>query len=308
MDVVSIRPRSYCRGVLLAIRKALAVKAEHPDENVSVLGLLVHNKWVVRALEEKGIKTISEPGLNRLELLDLVPQGYVIFSAHGVSDAVREKAKRLGLKIADATCPEVRSTQELVEQKLAEGYHVFYIGKAGHPEALAVTSGKANLSLITSEEDIPKRLKAEKIFVTNQTTLSVRDLADVFQAITKLYPHAEFANEICSATRKRQEAVEKAGDLDLLLVVGDPQSNNTAMLAEIAKASGAASVKRIESAEDLDLAWFRPDIKVGVTAGASTPAYLYRQVEDYLRTLDFDDPAPLPEVGPAHILDMKGTK
>lgn len=307
MEVVSVRPRSYCRGVVLAIRKALAVKAEHPDEEVSLLGLLVHNKWVVEALARKGIRTVAEPGLDRLQLLDRVPRGYVIFSAHGVSDAVREKAKRLGLKVEDATCPEVRSTQDLVDEKLAAGFYVFYIGKKGHPEAVAVTAGKERLSLITSADDVPVLPEGQKIFVTNQTTLSIHDLAAVFAKIREMYPQAEFANEICSATRRRQEAVKEATDVDVMLVVGDPHSNNTAMLAKIAEESGVPQVYRIETAADLDLSWFEPQMRVGVTAGASTPSYLYRQVEDYLRELNFADPAPLPEVDLDHILDMKRT-
>lgn len=304
MEVVSIRPRSYCRGVVLAIRKALAVKAEHPDEEVSLLGLLVHNQWVVDALARKGIRTIAQAGLDRLALLDLVPPGYVIFSAHGVSDAVREKARRLGLKVEDATCPEVRSTQDLVDEKLAEGCYVFYVGKKGHPEAVAVTAGKSNLRLITSAADVPEGLSAEKIFVTNQTTLSVHDLAGIFAKIRELYPQADFANEICSATRRRQEAVKEAQNLDVLLVVGDPRSNNTAMLVKIAEEAGIPAAYRIEACRDLKLEWFRPEMRVGVTAGASTPAYLYKQVEDYLRQVDLAKPLPLPEIDLDHILDM----
>lgn len=305
MEIVSIRPRSYCRGVVLAIKKALDVKAAHPEEEVSLLGLLVHNQWVVKALEAKGINTVAEPGLSRKELLDKVPAGYVVFSAHGVSDEVRQKASDLGLKIADATCPEVRSTQELIDEKLRDGFRVIYIGKKNHPEAAAAAEGKEGVSLVTGPDDLKERIEADKIFVTNQTTLSHRDLAGLFAEIKKLYPQAEFANEICSATRKRQEAVEKARDLDVLLVVGDPESNNTAMLAEIGRQSGIPSVYRIESCQDLQLSWFREDDRVGVTAGASTPAYLYKQVENYLETLDFSNPAPFPEIDPNHLLDMQ---
>ncbi|NLF21213.1 MAG: hypothetical protein GX588_07350 [Clostridiaceae bacterium] len=111
MQVVSVIPRSYCRGVVLAIRKALQVRDEHPNEAVTLLGLLVHNQMVVDALKRRGIHTVAHPGLSREELLDLVPQGFVIFSAHGVSDAVMAKADRLGLKAVDATCPEVRFTR-----------------------------------------------------------------------------------------------------------------------------------------------------------------------------------------------------
>ncbi len=306
MEVRSIMPRSYCRGVVLAIRKALEVKAENPDRPVWVLGQLVHNRQVVQALEQKGIRTIEADHTDRLRLLDEVPEGVVIFTAHGVSDRVRERAAELGLETVDATCPEVRYTQDLVRQQLAEGRTVFYVGKAGHPEAVAVTEGLANIHLITSPEDIPEpeRIPSDAtLFVTNQTTLSVSDLDLIFGRIRTLYPDALFADEICSATRLRQEAVRKAEDLDILLVVGDPLSNNTAMLARIGEEAGIPEVYRIETVRDLDLSRFKEDSRVGVTAGASTPPYLIRQVEAYLNTVDLTDPAPFPEVDPARILD-----
>lgn len=307
MQVVSVIPRSYCRGVVLAIRKALQVRDEHPNEAVTLLGLLVHNQMVVDALKRRGIHTVTHAGLSREELLDLVPQGFVIFSAHGVSDAVMAKADRLGLKAVDATCPEVRFTQDLVREQLEAGREVFYVGKAGHPEALSICDGREGVRMITGTGDVPSAdalpLNIE-IFVTNQTTLSMTDLAEVFAVIRERFPRARFSDEICSATRRRQEAVRNHDNVDVLLVVGDPLSNNTAMLARIGEEAGIPAVYRVESAQDLDLAWFKQSDVVGVTAGASTPPYLIKQIEEYLRELDLNAPGRPPAVDLDHLLDV----
>ncbi len=305
MEVRSIKPRSYCRGVVLAIRKALAVREAYPDHKVTMLGQLVHNQLVVDALAEKGIMTLADETKSRLELLEEAEPGIIIFSAHGVSDLVREKAKSLGLTAVDATCPEVSFTQKLVKEKVADGYRVFYVGKAFHPEAIAVTEGLAGVTLITKEEEIPRAAEGsnQKIFVTNQTTLSVSDLQEIFAKIRASFPEAEFADEICKATRMRQEAVRQNRDVDVMIVVGDPASNNTSMLAKIAEEEGVPRVFRIASAAELPLDQFRPDDLVGVTAGASTPPYLIAQVEDYLKKYNPEHPAPLPEIDLAKILE-----
>lgn len=305
MEIISIKPRSYCKGVVFAIKKALETKANNPDKEVSLLGMIVHNQLVIDALEREGIHTIDEKGKSREELLDMVPEGIVLFSAHGVADSVKAKAKALGLEAIDATCTEVLFTDNLVQEQIAEGKRVFYVGKKGHPESTGITQGREGVYLIETAEDIPDSLDNEAIFVTNQTTLSVLDLKDVFEAIKTRYPQAEIYDEICQATRLRQEAVMKYDDLDVLLVIGDPNSNNTAMLAKIAEERGVPIVKRIESVEDLDLAWFKQDDKVGVTAGASTPPYLINQVEAYLEGLDLDNPEPLPTIDLDRILEMK---
>ncbi len=288
MEVISVKPRSYCRGVVLAIRKALAIREAYPHKNVTLLGQLVHNQLVVAALAKKGIHTVADEGKSRTELLEAVPPGIVIFSAHGVSDLVRERAKELGLEAVDATCPEVAFTQNLVKEKVASGEAVFYVGKKGHPEAIAVTEGLPRVRLITDASGIPERSEVpeRKIFVTNQTTLSVTDVASLFEAIRKRFPEAEFADEICQATRLRQEAVRKNRDVDVMIIVGDPGSNNTRMLAKIAEEEKIPRVFRIDSAQALEMEKFRPNDRIGVTAGASTPPYLITQVEDFLRTYD----------------------
>jgi 4-hydroxy-3-methylbut-2-enyl diphosphate reductase len=304
MEVISLKPRSYCKGVVLAIRKALETKAQHPDKTVSVLGKIVHNQYVVDALEKKGIHTIDRPGLSREELLDLVPPGIVIFTAHGISQSVYRKAQALGLEIVDATCPEVAFTQNLVKEKLDQGYEVLYIGKKGHPEAIGVCRDKPRVHLLENEEDVSELAAREgdfqnrPIFVTNQTTLSVLNIQSVFDAIKALLSPCRDHERNLPRHRIRQEAVQKAGDMDLdiLLVMGDPSSNNTKMLADIGRKEGIPQVYRVESVEDLDLNWFHKNSRVGVTAGASTPPYLIKQLEDYLEQVDLDCPGPLPQV------------
>jgi 4-hydroxy-3-methylbut-2-enyl diphosphate reductase len=312
MELISLKPRSYCKGVVLAIRKALETKAQNPDKTVSVLGKIVHNQYVVDALEKKEIHTIDRKGLSREELLDLVPPGIVIFTAHGVAESVYKKAQDLGLEVVDATCPEVAFTQNLVREKLGQGYEVVYIGKKGHPEAIGVCQDKPRVHLVETAEDVARlaeengNFEGRPIFVTNQTTLSVLNIQSVFDAIKDLYPYAEIMNEICQATRIRQEAVRKAGDLglDVLLVMGDPSSNNTRMLADIGRKEGIPQVYRVESVQDVDLNWFNENSRVGVTAGASTPPYLIKQLEDYLNNVDLACPGPLPEVDLDRLLEI----
>lgn len=306
MEIIPITPRSYCRGVVLAIQKAIQTKRDHQDQEVYLLGKIVHNQLVVDALERNGVKTIDIPGKSREELLDTITEGIVVFSAHGVSDQVKQKAQAKGLEIVDATCPEVLFTDKLVLDNINSGKKVLYIGKKGHPEATGICQDREGVYLIESIEEIPEGLEGEEIFVTNQTTLSIHALAHIFDAIVQKYPQAVITNEICSATRRRQEAITKHLDIDILLVIGDPSSNNTAMLAQIGEESGISTVKRVNALQEVDLAWFRDDSRVGVTAGASTPPYLIRQLEEYLAEVDLNNPAPYPEVDLDKLLEIKG--
>lgn len=288
-DIIQLTPQGYCGGVKSAIEKVLTYRKEHPEEQMTVLGNLVHNRHVKAMLEEQGITVLEDPKKNRLALLDQIDSGTVVFTAHGVSDEVRQKAKEKGLKTLDASCPFVLSTQKIVKSKGREGYSVLYIGKKGHPEAEASVAGNEHVYLIETKKDIPKDLSGP-IFVTNQTTMSVLDLKDLFDRILKIYPQAEIHDEICSATRLRQQAVlNLKNDLpDLLIVVGDPASNNTRKLEEVARSIGIENVWRIESVRALE---GKPLIKgsIAITSGASTPASLKDEVVDYLSRHPNDD-------------------
>lgn len=294
MKIIEICPQGFCGGVANAIRKVRNHSENHPDDSVTVLGALVHNDYISRALEERGIRTVEDLGRKRSEMLDDVNHGCVVFTAHGVCDDLYAKAKKKGLQILDASCPFVLKTKDLVRQKSREGYAVLYVGKKGHPEAEAVCSSADHIFLIETPQDIPENL-TQPVFVTNQTTMSILDTDALFRAIQEQYPEAVIHDEICNATRIRQQAILnlKGQNVDALIVVGDPSSNNTRQLEAIGKMAGIPLVIRIEKASDLDLTLLPAQGTVAVTSGASTPAALEKQVVEYLKNPDLDLSIPM---------------
>lgn len=287
MPVKRVVPSGYCMGVIKAINTARKVARDNPNTPVYVLGMLVHNEYVVRALEECGVFTLYDPSKTKYELLDEVSEGIVIFSAHGISDQIREYAEARGLQTVDASCPFVLNNRSLIIQKLDEGYDVLYIGKRNHPEAESVISVSPRVTLISSIDDVDKLPdELEKVFVTNQTTMSMYDVEDTMSAIRNKFPDALFAPEVCDATRMRQQAVIDLKDTDVLVVVGDPSSNNTAQLASIGKASGIKEIYKVETAADLKDIPISTGKNIAVTAGASTPRILLDNVIGYLEKRD----------------------
>lgn len=285
MEIIDIKPRGYCKGVARAIIKARQARTEYSDQKVTILGSIVHNRHVVDMLEDEGITTVLEDGRSRLDLLDEIKEGVVIFSAHGVSDRVREKATSKGLMIVDATCEDVTATAEMIDDWIKEGGDVIYFGKPGHPEAVGICEGRERTYLVSQPEEMDLLVGrlGSKVLVTNQTTLSLHDTAQLYQEAVARFPQATLANEICSATRVRQEAVMNHPDLDVLVVVGDPASNNTAMLAKMGEMSGVGQVVRIEGLTELTKISFKENDRVGITSGASTPTEITESVSDYLK-------------------------
>lgn len=283
-QIIEVDPQGFCGGVMNAIRIAKQVRAEHPEERITILGNLVHNQYVKLALSTLDIETIDDKKKTRSQLLDDIDKGIVIFTAHGVHPSLYRKAKEKGLTVFDASCRFVLQTQQIVQEKLKEGYTIFYIGKNKHPEAESIYTLDGPVFLIEKEEDIPAGLK-EPIFVTNQTTMSTLDIDHLFQKIKELYPDALFNNEICNATRVRQEAVLNLKDqkVDLLIVVGDPTSNNTNQLAHIGSLANIPVIIKAETVKDLE-SYDRNDQTIAITSGASTPKYLTRQIIDYIKT------------------------
>jgi 4-hydroxy-3-methylbut-2-enyl diphosphate reductase len=281
--IIKVEPQGYCGGVRQAIAKVKACRNQYPDQPITILGNLVHNEYVKEALGRLDIRTLEQKGRTRLELLDQINEGVVVFTAHGISDEVRQKAIAKGLTIVDASCPFVLQTQKIVKQKLQAGYTVFYIGKYRHPEAEAIYLHQDHVALITKPDDIPTAVRSP-IFVTNQTTMSVLDIRDLFLAIRRYYPQAEFHDEICNATRVRQQAILdlKKQNVQALIVVGSPTSNNTAKLAEIGRLAGIRSIQRIQDVTELDPAAIAEAETIAVTSGASTPPYLTQMVIDTL--------------------------
>jgi 4-hydroxy-3-methylbut-2-enyl diphosphate reductase len=283
MEIISVTPRGYCQGVVRAIQMVRSVMAADPREPVSMLGMIVHNQYVVDSCRALGIHVLDDPGRTRLELLDEVESGIVIFTAHGVSDAVYAKAQAKGLKIVDATCPDVKRTHELVRAHTQSG-DVLYIGKPHHPEAEGVLGLSPRVHLIAEEKDLASLGPLNTPMITCQTTLSLLFEKDLVEACRKAYPDAVYAPEICRATTIRQEAVLalQGQDVNLLIVVGDPRSNNSNQLKEIGKAAGIPRALLIENAMQLKEEQLQNCQKVAVTAGSSTPTQLTSQVLDVL--------------------------
>lgn len=293
MEVIKISPRGYCYGVVdaMVLARQAAQNLDLPRP-IYILGMIVHNSHVTNSFEDEGIITLDGP--NRLDILSKVESGTVIFTAHGVSPEVRKLARDKGLTTVDATCPDVTKTHVLIEEKVAEGYEVIYIGKKGHPEpegAVGVAPGKVHL--IEKEEEIEQlNLGDGKIVITNQTTMSQWDIKHIMKKLLEKYPGAEVHNEICLATQMRQQAVaEQASQADLVIVVGDPRSNNSNRLAQVSEEIAGVKAYRIADVTELRREWLEEIRKVAVTSGASTPTPITKEVIQYLEQYDPEDPA-----------------
>jgi 4-hydroxy-3-methylbut-2-en-1-yl diphosphate reductase len=293
MEVIKISPRGYCYGVVdaMVIAKNAALDKTLPRP-IYILGMIVHNKHVTDAFEQEGIITLD--GKNRLEILEKIDKGTVIFTAHGVSPEVKRRAKEKGLVTIDATCPDVTKTHELIKEKKDQGFQIIYIGKKGHPEPEgAVGVAPDIVHLVETVEDVEKlNINSEKILVTNQTTMSQWDVADIMEKVKQKYPHAEMHKEICLATQVRQEAVaEQAKEADLTIVVGDPKSNNSNRLAQVSEEIAGTKAYRVADVTEIEIEWLLKAKKVAVTAGASTPTPITKEVIDFLEQFDPNDPS-----------------
>ena len=288
MHVKAITPRGYCKGVVRAIE--IAKNAQNEQQPIYILGMIVHNQYIVDALKERGIQTIDIPGQTRLELLNQIQHGTVIVTAHGASEQVFEKAKNKGLNVIDASCLDVIKTHDLIKEKLNERYDILYIGKKGHPEAEgAISIDEKRVHLITSKNDIQMMDPNKHYVMTNQTTMSLYDVYDLCEYAKTILPHVTIEKETCTATKIRQEAIKNMEeDIDIVFIVGDPHSNNTQKLASIA--SEKKEVHMIESLDDLNINWLKGKKKAAVSSGASTPTYLTNQVIEFLHQFNENDP------------------
>ncbi|MCK6257736.1 4-hydroxy-3-methylbut-2-enyl diphosphate reductase [Fictibacillus sp. KIGAM418] len=293
MKVVRISPRGYCYGVVDAMVLARqAAKDPSLPRPIYILGMIVHNKHVTDAFEEEGIITLD--GKSRLDIIRNIESGTVIYTAHGVSPEVRRIAHEKGLIEIDATCPDVTKTHDLIREKEKEGYVVIYIGKKGHPEPEgAIGIAPHAVHLIENTQDIANlTIGNAKILITNQTTMSQWDVAEIIKQLLIKYPNAEVHKEICLATQVRQEAVaEQAKECDLVLVVGDPKSNNSNRLAQVSQEIAGTPAYRIADVTEIELDWLKDVNIVGITSGASTPTPITKEVLSFLEQYDDKDPS-----------------
>jgi 4-hydroxy-3-methylbut-2-en-1-yl diphosphate reductase len=286
VDVLKITPRGYCHGVVEAIRAAKQTAKAHPGEKIHMLGYLVHNTHVTDELQRSGIGLVDRD--NRLRGLEAIDGGTVIFTAHGVSPAVKERAAARGLTTVDATCSDVVVTHDLVRDLAERGYDIIYIGRRGHPEPEGVV-GEApdRVHLVQDPQDIDAlQITNPKIAVTCQTTLSIWDTAAMITRVREKYPQTEAYNEICRATQDRQEAaVEAAKQCDLVIVVGSERSSNSKRLVQVVQELAHKPAYLVDTAKDIRSEWLEGKSRVGVTSGASTPTQLTREVIEYLEAL-----------------------
>ena len=283
MEVIKISPRGYCYGVVDALQIVRTVaKDPKVPRPIYIIGQIVHNRHAIEELTNLGVMTLD--GANRASILEQVTQGTVIFTAHGVSPLVKQRARERGLNCIDATCPDVTRTHDLVRDLVAKGYYILYIGKKGHPEPEGVLGEvPEHISLIENEADVDALSltaeQAEKLAISTQTTLSQWDTRRVIQYIKTRYPYAAVHIDICAATQSRQEAVvAQAQRADLTVVVGDPRSNNTNRLVQVSEEMAGVPAVRIEDLSQLNPEWFKGKKRIAVTAGASTPSQLTREV------------------------------
>ncbi len=292
MQVHRITPRGYCHGVVGAMNIVQeAIDDETLPRPIYIVGMIVHNRHVVNAFNNEGVITLD--GATRSDLLQQVDHGTVIFTAHGVSPAVKRQAAERGLRVLDATCPDVTRTHDLIRDRVTKGYEMIYIGKKGHPEPEgAVGIAPDHVHLIETEGDLEAlTLTNKRIAVTNQTTLSQWDTASMMDKVKKRYPQAEIYNEICMATQLRQEAVvDQARQADLCIVVGDERSNNSNRLVQVAQELAKTPAHLIAHVSKIEIEWLFGVKSVAVTSGASTPSAVTKAVIDYLEQFDETDP------------------
>ncbi|MBP7465884.1 MAG: 4-hydroxy-3-methylbut-2-enyl diphosphate reductase [Pseudoxanthomonas sp.] len=287
MDVILANPRGFCAGVDRAI-EIVKRAIETLGAPIYVRHEVVHNRFVVDDLKARGAVFVEE--------LDEVPDGAtVIFSAHGVSRAVREEAECRGLKVFDATCPLVTKVHFEVSRHCRAGRDVVLIGHAGHPEVEGTMgqwqreSGRGAIHLVEDIDGVASLQvgQPDNLAYTTQTTLSVDDTRGIIEALQQRFPAIQGPrhDDICYATQNRQDAVrELAARCDLVLVVGSPNSSNSNRLAELARREGVESYL-IDGAHEIDPAWVAGKQHIGLTAGASAPQVLVDGVIERLREL-----------------------
>ena len=283
-QIILATPRGFCAGVdraITVVEKALAICGKP----VYVRHEVVHNKFVVDTLRQKGAVFIEE--------LDEVPQGAtLIYSAHGVSAAIRAQAQERGFTIFDATCPLVTKVHHEVVRLHRQGYTIIMIGHAGHPEVEGTMGQIENrMYLIEKPQDIQFLSIDTKddipLAYVSQTTLSVDETKEIIQALRQRFPNIQGPkkDDICYATQSRQDAVKKLADTcDLIIVVGSPNSSNSNRLKEVAALRNIEAYM-VDNASQLDPAWLKDKNCIGITAGASAPEILVQEVTEKIREI-----------------------
>ncbi len=278
-EIVIASPRGFCGGVVRAIETVQNTLQLHGSP-VYVLHEIVHNKHVIRELEESGAVFVQH--------LEDIPKGEIcIFSAHGVSTAVEDYAESLGLRTVDATCPLVSSIHRIVENYRSKDVEIVIIGHHNHPEVEGTAGRVNNLVHIVANVEEAENLvldAPDRCGYVTQTTLSQDDINSIREVLLRRFPHIQSTrSNICYATQNRQDAVKRLAEIaDVILVVGSKNSSNSNRLREVALQSGVPA-HLIDDKDDIDLNWLENHFSIGLTAGASAPERLVQGVVAWIQ-------------------------
>ena len=269
MNVKIMKPYGFCAGVEYVLKTIQQVMKDHEGETIYCIGQIVHNISVNEGIRNQGVIVFEG---NKEEIIEKIEKGVVIFSAHGTSQKVIQRAKEKGLIVYDAACPFVKKEMKDIYDYLTEGYEIIFVGIREHDEANAILSISSKIHLITSIEDIENTIiSTDKIVIVNQTTLSVDNLKKIHQAILNKFSTAIIADEICNSSKIRQHNLKKiAKDFDLIIVVGDKHSNNTMTLYKEAKSKNS-NVVLCSSHDTLNIEQCASAKDILVVSGASVP-------------------------------------
>ena len=292
--IIKLPIQSFCFGVRNAIKKTNNVLSnDAASKPLSMLGEVVHNKYVSEYFENQGV-TVYKEG-TRLEMMDNIKDGTVIITAHGVSDQVKDKINSLGLSIVDTTCPFVSNSIMLIKKYLSLDYTIIYIGSKNHPESeTAISFGKKVILISSIDEAKELKTNADKLIVTNQTTMSMFDIQDIIDCLKAKYPHLEAMEKVCSASIERQKMVMETAKqhqnnpTTAFIVIGDKFSHNTKKLADIILEYNT-NVYLVESISDLPLKQVKQYETIYLASGTSTPNCIIEEIYTVLNSdLDID--------------------
>ena len=280
MKVTVLQPKGYCAGVARAINIAFQARKEHPNKNVYVLGMLVHNHHVTKMLENAHITIIK--GLDEVE-----NESIIVFNADGHTKEQKQEAIKKNLVIYDAICPKVENNLKKIEQEINNGHQIIYIGQHHHQETQIALAVSDQVILYDDKQGIDwSKVNDDSPFVLNQTTLNSVEIVNLYNDIKNHVPNARISNEICPTTRKRQEAVMNIKDVDAIIVAGDKVSSNSNRLYEIAKASHlGVFVVMVSDVNELPLNELKNKNHIAISSGASTPSDVIDEIYHKLISL-----------------------
>ena len=280
MKVITAKTAGFCFGVKRAVEKVYE-QVNQEKKEIYTYGPIIHNEEVVSDLESKGVKVLESR-----EELEKLERGTVIIRSHGVGRAIYRLIEEKGLELVDATCPYVRKIHRIVKEKSEQGVQVIIIGNDTHPEVEGIKGWCVHPAIVIADQESASELvfpEDQKICIVSQTTFNYNKFKNLVEIIDKKGYDIDVINTICSATEERQlEAGELADKVDAMIVIGGKSSSNTQKLFEICK-TNCVNTYYIQTLDDLELYSLPPVNCVGITAGASTPNYLIKEVQKYVR-------------------------